>query len=95
MKNIFAPGCALVIYKPELAQKLHNILNENLGVMDRLDICCRNQPELKENTEVINVCPGCDRRFRENYSNSSTISRFEILSNINLISSSNQGWLIA
>lgn len=79
MKNIFAPGCALVIYKPELAEKLHNVLSENLGVMDRLDICCRNQPELKDNTEVINVCPGCDRRFRENYFNSSTISLWEVL----------------
>jgi hypothetical protein len=79
MKRIFAPGCALIIYKPHLVKKLHKIINENLGNMDILDICCRNKPLLKDNTEVINVCPGCDRRYRENYTNSSTISIWEVL----------------
>lgn len=73
MKKIFAPGCALTIYKPYLADRLHTLLCENIENMDRLDICCRNKPLLEDNTEVINVCPGCDRRFRENYTNSTTI----------------------
>lgn len=79
MKKIFAPGCALTIYKPYLADRLHTLLCENIENMDRLDICCRNKPLLEDNTEVINVCPGCDRRFRENYTNSTTISLWEIL----------------
>lgn len=79
MKRLFAPGCALMLYKPYLAEKLHQLLNENIESMDRLDICCRNEPLLEDTTQVINVCPGCDRRYRENYSNSSTLSLWEIL----------------
>lgn len=30
-KRVFAPGCAMMLYKPELANKLHKILNEYLG----------------------------------------------------------------
>lgn len=79
MKKLFATGCALTIYKPCLAEKLHNILNEKIERMERLDICCRNKPPLKKGSQVINVCPGCDRRYRENYPDSSTISLWEIL----------------
>lgn len=79
MKKLFAPGCALTIYKPHLAEKLHAILSEQIEPMERLDICCRNQPVLKDGTEVINICPGCDRRYRENYTNASTISLWEVL----------------
>ena len=74
MKKVFAPGCALIIYKPHLAEKLHEMLSENIESMDRLDICCRNKPSLEDGTEVINICPGCDRRYRENYQTSSTVS---------------------
>ncbi|MGE5380130.1 MAG: hypothetical protein ACM3NT_03585, partial [Methylocystaceae bacterium] len=79
MKRIFAPGCALTIYKPHLADKIHQMLNHNLGEMGRLDLCCQNQPKLESGTQVINVCPGCDRRYRENYPHASTISLWELL----------------
>ena len=80
MKNIFAPGCALMLYKPYLAEKLHHILNENMGKMDVLTTCCRHEPhQLISKTEVINICPGCDKRFRNNYQNTTTISLWEIL----------------
>ena len=79
MKRIFALGCALMLYKPDLVNKLHTILNENLGKMELLNICCRNQPDLIPGVEVINICPGCDRRYRENYDNATTISLWEIL----------------
>ncbi len=78
-KLLFAPGCALVLYKPELADKLHLLLNENLEKMDKLLICCQHDPQISENTRVINVCPGCDKRFGNDYKNISTISLWEIL----------------
>ena len=80
IKLLFAPGCALILYKPELAEKLHLILNKNLGEMDKLLICCQHDPQISENTRVINVCPGCDKRFGNDYKNVSTISLWEILS---------------
>jgi Fe-S oxidoreductase len=78
-KLLFAPGCALILYKPELADKLHLILNENLGEMEKLMICCQHDPNILENTKVINVCPGCDKRFGNDYKNVSTVSLWEIL----------------
>ncbi|PKP31648.1 MAG: hypothetical protein CVU00_12475 [Bacteroidetes bacterium HGW-Bacteroidetes-17] len=78
-KRVFAPGCALMIDRPELAEKLHLILNENLGEMDKLMICCHHDPQFKTKTEVINICPGCDKRFENDYQNCSTISLWEIL----------------
>jgi len=79
MKQIFAPGCALMLYKPESAEKLHLILSEHLGKMDRLLTCCRHDPQLPPETEIINVCPGCDKRFGNDYKDISTVSLWEIL----------------
>lgn len=79
MGYVFAPGCALVIERSRSAEKIFQLLNQSIGSMDRLDICCRNHPELKKGTVVINVCAGCDRRFRENYDGCSTISLWEII----------------
>ncbi|MFH2041782.1 MAG: heterodisulfide reductase-related iron-sulfur binding cluster, partial [Acidobacteriota bacterium] len=41
--------------------------------------CCRHTPHIATDTQVINICPGCDRRYRENYDNPSTISLWELL----------------
>lgn len=74
MKQVYAPGCALKIYKPHLAAKILSIL----GIQEHL-ICCRHEPNLEPGTVVVNTCPGCDRRYRELYEGVSTISLWEIL----------------
>ncbi len=79
MKRLFVPGCALMIYKPQLAEKLHNLLVQNLGPMEMFLSCCKHIPPLPAGTEVINVCPGCDKRYRENYRDSSTVSLWEVI----------------
>lgn len=79
IKRIFAPGCALMLYKPKLASKIHSMLNENIGKMDLLKTCCHHDPKLKQDTQIVNICPGCDKRFRSDYQNTSTISLWEIL----------------
>ena len=76
---VFAPGCALMLYKPQLAFKIHRVLNEYLGEMDMLMTCCQHDPALPPNSKIINVCPGCDKRFRNDYKGISTISLWEIL----------------
>jgi Fe-S oxidoreductase len=68
-----------MLYKPELAEKIHLILNENFGEMDKLMNCCHHDPQLTTKTKIINVCPGCDKRFSHDYKNASTISLWEIL----------------
>jgi len=79
MKEVYAPGCALMIYKPELAKKVLEFLNEDFsGVTEHLT-CCRHEPNLESGTRVINTCAGCDRRYRELYEGISTVSLWEIL----------------
>ena len=74
MKQVYAPGCALMIYKPELAKRVLEFLNKSLGDMPEHLICCRHEPNLESGIQIINTCAGCDRRFRELYAGISTIS---------------------
>jgi Fe-S oxidoreductase len=79
MNKIFAPGCAMILYKPELATKIHAMLNAEAGEMDILSTCCKHDPGHTVPTEIINVCPGCDKRFGNSYANTTTISLWELL----------------
>lgn len=79
VKQVYAPGCALVIYKPDLAGKILKYLNTELGDIPEHLTCCRHEPALERGTRVINTCAGCDRRYRELYEGISTVSLWEIL----------------
>lgn len=79
MKQVYAPGCAFIIYKPELAERVLEFLNQEIGAIPEHLTCCRHEPQLEKNTQVINTCAGCDRRYRELYDGISTISLWEIL----------------
>ena len=76
---LFAPGCALILYKPELVKRVHKQFEEIFGKMDILEKCCQHDPQLPVNTKIINVCPGCDKRFSNDYRNVSTVSLWEML----------------
>ena len=78
MPQVFAPGCALMIYKPELGGKLLDFLR-GTGPMAEHLTCCRHDPGLPAGTQIINVCAGCDRRYRELYPGISTTSLWEVL----------------
>lgn len=86
MKRVYAPGCALMIYKPELAVKVLEFLNKDLGDISDHQICCRNEPNLDPGTQVVNTCAGCDRRYRELYEGISTVSLWEILAESKIFS---------
>lgn len=77
--RVYAPGCALMIYKPDLADRVLNYLkNEDERVAMHLT-CCRHDPVLEPGSVVINTCAGCDKRYRELYAGVSTISLWELL----------------
>ncbi|HSQ89917.1 (Fe-S)-binding protein [Romboutsia sp.] len=78
-KTYFNPGCALSIYKPEMENKILKFLNENYGEVALHKICCQHDPQLEAGSLIINVCAGCDRRFRSLYDGISTISIWEVL----------------
>lgn len=79
MKQVFAPGCALVLYKPHLGKEVLAYLNKKGREIPEYLTCCHHEPVLPKGTRVINICPGCDRRYRELYEGISTISLWEIL----------------
>lgn len=79
MRRVYAPGCALMIYKPQLAKEILVFLNKELGEIDQHLICCQHEPNLERGTKVINTCSGCDRRYRGLYEGITTVSLWEIL----------------
>lgn len=78
-KLYFNPGCALSIYKPQAQMRLLETLQELCGEVTLHTICCRHQPQLPAGSTIINVCAGCDWRFRSLYEGISTISLWEVL----------------
>jgi hypothetical protein len=79
LRQVYAPGCALLIYKPALAHRLHeHLARSRHGLASHLT-CCRHEPALEPGTRVINTCAGCDKRYRELYPGISTISVWEVL----------------
>lgn len=83
IKTYFNPGCALSIYKPEIENKMVKFLNENYGEVKLHKICCHHDPQLEAGSLIINVCAGCDRRFRSLYEGVATISLWEVLDGLN------------
>ena len=75
----FNPGCALNLYRPESAEKIYEYLKGRYPRIQRHDICCRHDPKLPKGSVIVNVCAGCDRRFRTLYEGISTISLWELL----------------
>ncbi len=82
-KMYFNPGCALSIYEPEVEKKILNFLNKNYGEVKLHKICCHHNPQLESGSLIINICAGCDRRFRSLYEGISTISLWKILDGSN------------
>ena len=79
-KNLyFNPGCALAIYKPEMVERILDRLKERFPEVTLHQICCRHAPGLPAGSVIINVCAGCDRRFRTLYGGISTVSLWEVI----------------
>jgi len=78
----FNPGCALQIYRPESAKALFRYLQGNYPQIKMHSVCCRHEPKLPEGSLIINVCAGCDRRFRTLYDGISTISLWEVIAKL-------------
>ncbi len=72
MKYLFAPGCALMIHKPQLAEKLKKFAEELYGPMDTLLSCCFNKPEIEPDTCIITPCSTCNNRYRSLYKDCTT-----------------------
>lgn len=80
MGMVFAPGCALKLYKPELTGKTLDYLRKNVdGSITELMTCCDHDPHLPLGTVVINACPGCDRTYSTQFMGVGSISLWEVI----------------
>lgn len=79
MTRVYAPGCALMLYKPHLAEEIVAHLARAEGATISHLTCCRHEPHLEPGSIVVNTCAGCDRRYRELYDGVSTVSLWELL----------------
>jgi len=82
-KTYFNPGCALSIYKTDMEIRILKLLNEHYGETHLHKICCHYEPKVEPESLIINVCPGCDRRFRSLYEGVSTLSLWELIDGLN------------
>ncbi len=78
-KFVFAPGCALFLYKPRLVEKMRAYLEARRGPLPVLGACCHHTPPLPSGTRVVTTCPGCDRRYRQDYPEPLAVSLWELL----------------
>ena len=82
-QTYFNPGCALSIYKPDIGARILSFLNAEYAPTLLHEICCRHEPRVPADSVIVNVCAGCDRRFRSLYEGVTTISLWEVLDSLN------------
>ena len=63
MKTLFASGCALRAYKPELISRIMQFLREAGMIDGTYETCCKSGPAIEEETLLIDCCPGCSHMF--------------------------------
>ncbi len=87
----FNPGCAINLYKSDVAEKLLAMLQTHRPAIQSHNICCRHDPGLPAGSVIINNCAGCDRRFRSLYEGIETISLWEVLDSMEGLELPNYG----
>ena len=80
LKTLFAPGCALSKYKPELISKINHFLLENAVIDDVYPQCCKSETEIKETVALITGCPGCSYKFASRFPDAQVMSLWKVLS---------------
>ena len=78
----FNPGCALNLYRPENAERIFAYLQANFPKVRMHDICCLHNPQLPAGSVIVNICAGCDQRFRSLYDGISTVSLWELIDEV-------------
>lgn len=78
-KLYFNPGCALSLYKPEKEHEIFAYLKRIFPAIQMHNICCHHNPQLPKGSVIINVCGGCNKRFKTLYDGIETISLWEVI----------------
>lgn len=84
-KTVYSPGCAFLLYKPQLADKILTFLRNKDDTIEMYTRCCKHEPNLSPAADVdtiINTCAGCGTRFEAKYEGVSTMSLWEAIAEI-------------
>lgn len=75
MKYLYAPGCALMCYKPALSEKLKQVVTERYGETDDLLSCCFNAAHSGADDEVciLTPCTTCHQNYQKRYPNGKVV----------------------
>lgn len=79
MDYMFTPGCALLMYKPHLADQVEQYLSSRGYEIKRSEICCYHNQRRVEETTAIVVCSGCARRFKREHQSIEPVSLWQIM----------------
>lgn len=79
MKYIYAPGCALMSYKPQLAEKLKAVVEKKYGPLETMLACCFNKPALEPGTCIITPCATCAENYVKGFPDCSSLFFLEEL----------------
>ncbi len=79
MKTVFAPGCALNKYKPELISEITRFLTD-ASIIDGVYLtCCKSEETIEGDVTLIVCCPGCSHKFETRYPNARVLSLWKVL----------------
>ena len=79
MKTVFAPGCALNKYKPELISEITRFLTD-ASIIDGVYLtCCKSEETIEGDVTLIVCCPGCSHKFETRYPNARILSLWKVL----------------
>lgn len=78
---LFAPGCALMNYKPKLIDNMTVFLMEAEIVSGTYPPCCKDTQAACGPVTLITCCPGCDHAFHARHAGISTVSLWKVLLN--------------
>lgn len=79
MDYMFTPGCALLMYKPHLADRAEQYLKTHGYIIERSEICCHHNQRRKAETTAIVACSGCARRLKKEHQGIDAISLWEVM----------------
>ena len=79
MKTLFAPGCALNKYKPELISRINQFLMD-ASLIDGIYLtCCKDEPNIHSPVTLITCCPGCSSKFEKLFPDPNVLSLWKVL----------------
>ncbi len=80
MITLFAPGCALNNYKPQLISRIARFL-QDASLIDGVYLtCCKKEQTVADPARLIVCCPGCAHKFSELFPSAQIVSLWNVLS---------------